>query len=119
MTAPRSREAAEAVTPPAKKSAAQPAVAKRPPKRTVVRRSGSSSAGEASNDPPSDLPREVLIVASRLKEYVRARAGMNTSDRVLGPLSEIVREVCDEAIRNAERDERKTLLDRDVPRRRK
>ena len=57
----------------------------------------------------------MLIVASRLKDYVRARSGMNTSDRVLEPLSAIVRSVCEEAIRNAERDERKTILDRDIP----
>jgi histone H3/H4 len=60
----------------------------------------------------------VLIVGSRLKDYVRASAGMNTSDRILEPLSEIVRSVCDEAIRNAARDGRKTVLDRDIPRRR-
>ena len=61
-------------------------------------------------------PKEILIVASRLKEYVRARSGFNTSDGALDPLSDIVRRVCDEAIRNAERAGRKTLLDRDVPR---
>ena len=63
-------------------------------------------------------PREVLIVASRLKEYIDARAGFNTSERILGPLSDIVRDVCDEAIENARRDGRKTVLDRDVPERR-
>jgi predicted amidophosphoribosyltransferase len=61
------------------------------------------------------LPDEVLVIASRLKDYVRARSGFNTSDRVLEPLSEIVRRVCDEAIRNAAREGRKTVLDRDVP----
>lgn len=60
-------------------------------------------------------PEEVLIIASRLKDYVRARSGLNTSDRVLDPLSDVVRRVCDEAIRNAERAGRKTILDRDVP----
>jgi len=65
--------------------------------------------------PTPDAPREVLIVASRLKNYIQARSGMNTSERVLAPLSEIVRRVCDEAIRNAEREGRKTVLDRDVP----
>jgi histone H3/H4 len=54
-------------------------------------------------------------VASRLKEYVRARAGFNTSDRVLDPLSEIVRRVCDRAIQNAAQEGRKTILDRDIP----
>ena len=60
-----------------------------------------------------DLPREVLIVASKLKKYVKARSGMNTSDRVLEPLSEIVRRACDAAIRRAGEDGRKTVLDRD------
>ncbi len=63
------------------------------------------------------VPEEILVVASRLKEYVKARAGMNTSDRVLLPLSDIIRTAVDEAIRNAERDERKTILDRDIPKR--
>ncbi len=88
------------------------APAPRPPKRTLARPAGSSPPAAPA------LPEEVLVVASRLKEYVRARAGMNTSDRVLEPLSEIVRSVCDEAIRNAEKDGRKTVLDRDIPRRR-
>jgi hypothetical protein len=58
---------------------------------------------------------DVLIIASRLKDYVRAKSGYNTSDRVLGPLSQIVRRVCDEAIRNAQREGRRTVLDRDIP----
>jgi len=58
---------------------------------------------------------EVLIVATRLKEYIRARSGFNTSDRVLSPLSDIVRRVCDEAIRNTSREGRMTVLDRDIP----
>ncbi len=57
----------------------------------------------------------VLIVASRLKDYVKARAGYNTSDGVLAPLSEIVRRVCDKAIDNARREGRMTVLDRDIP----
>jgi histone H3/H4 len=35
---------------------------------------------------------------------------------VLDPLSQIVRRVCRQAIANAERDGRKTVLDRDIPR---
>jgi len=50
-----------------------------------------------------------------LKDYIRAVSGMNTSERVLEPLSEIVREVAQRAIENARADERKTVLDRDVP----
>jgi hypothetical protein len=70
----------------------------------------------ASPSEPKGGSDEVLIVASRLKSYIKQTSGMNTSDGVLGPLSEIVRKVCQDAIRNAERDGRKTVLDRDVPR---
>jgi hypothetical protein len=65
--------------------------------------------------PAPQPPEEILVIASRLKEYVRAKSGFNTSDGVLDPLSAIVRRVCDEAIRNAMRDGRRTVLDRDVP----
>ena len=40
---------------------------------------------------------------------------MNTSDAVADALGAHVRKVCDDAIRNAVRDGRKTVLDRDVP----
>ena len=77
------------------------------------------SSAEPASHPPAELsddtPTEILIVASRLKEYIRARSGMNTSERALAPLSQIVREVCDRAIQNAAKDGRKTVLDRDVP----
>ncbi len=59
---------------------------------------------------------EMLIVISKLKKYIRDRSGMNTSDAVADVLSDHVRAICDEAIRNAATDERKTVLDRDVPR---
>ena len=70
---------------------------------------------EAAASPGDATAEEVLIVASRLKEYIRAKSGMSTSDRVLEPLSEIVRRVCDEAIGNASREGRRTVLDRDIP----
>ena len=58
-------------------------------------------------------PREVLIVASRLKHFIREVWGMNTSDGVLEPLSEEVRRICVKAIEKAKEDGRKTVLDRD------
>jgi len=64
---------------------------------------------------PESPPRETLIVASRLKDYVRARSGFNTSERTLGPLSEIVRVACDAAIEAARLEGRRTILDRDIP----
>jgi hypothetical protein len=58
---------------------------------------------------------DVLVVVSKVKKYIRDRAGMNTSDAVAEALGAHVRKVCDDAIRNAARDGRKTVLDRDVP----
>lgn len=59
---------------------------------------------------------DILVVASRLKAYVKSVSGFNTSDRVLPVLSTALRSICDEAIGNARRAERQTVLDRDVPR---
>jgi hypothetical protein len=87
-------------------AAASPAREGRTGRRRLVRPGGRA---------PSPVPDEVLIVASRLKEYVRARSGFSTSDRVLAPLSEIVRRVCDQAMENAAREGRRTVLERDVP----
>jgi histone H3/H4 len=63
----------------------------------------------------AELPREILVVASRLKAYVRERAEMNTSDAVMEKLSDHLRALVEVAIRNAAEDGRKTVLDRDVP----
>lgn len=60
--------------------------------------------------------KDVLIVVSKLKKYIKDRSGFNTSDGIMDVLSEHLRAICDEAIRAAARDERKTVLERDVPR---
>jgi hypothetical protein len=39
---------------------------------------------------------------------------MNTSDNVVDALSDHLRRICDRAIQNAERDGRRTVLDRDL-----
>ena len=85
------------------------------PKREPRRIIPAQPVQRAVANETDDVPQEILIVASRLKAYIQASAGFNVSDRVLGPLSTIVRKVCDEAIRNARRDERKTVLERDIP----
>ncbi len=56
---------------------------------------------------------EVLVVVSKVKNYVRSKADMNTSGNVAAALSEIIRRMCDEAIEKAKRDGRKTVMDRD------
>jgi hypothetical protein len=74
---------------------------------------GSSAEGGAIALQQRDLPHDILIVASKLKAYVRARSGMNTSDAVMDVLSDIMRELCDGAIHKAAADGRKTLMPRD------
>jgi histone H3/H4 len=64
----------------------------------------------------ANVEREILIVVSKLKKYIKDRSGMNTSDAVAEMLSDHVRAICDDSIRAAAQDGRKTVLDRDVPR---
>jgi len=67
----------------------------------------------AGTEQKSDTPREILIVASRLKDYIKARSDMNTSANVLDVLSDHVRFLCNDAIDNARADGRKTVKARD------
>lgn len=57
--------------------------------------------------------KEVLVVASKLKNYIKESSGMNTSAAVMEALSEKIRQLCDQAINNAKGDGRKTVMDRD------
>lgn len=61
----------------------------------------------------SNEEKETLVVASKLKNYIRSQSGMNTSANVIGVISDKVREMCDQAIENARNDKRKTVKDRD------
>lgn len=100
--------------PAAPRPATQPASA--PVRRVVGDASPATAAAVEGHVQLADAEREILIVVSKLKKYIKDRSGMNTSDSVAEALSDHVRAICDEAIRAAARDERKTVLDRDVPR---
>jgi hypothetical protein len=63
--------------------------------------------------PPAPAEPEILVVVSKLKAYVRERSGMNTSDSVSELLSDRLRRMCDQAIQRAQRDGRRTVMDRD------
>jgi len=109
--------------PSASGSAAMPSA--NPPARRVVESSGDSGGSQSystSTGGPalsSTFEKDVLIVVSKLKKYIKDRSGMNCSDGVVDMLSEHVRNIADEAIRAAARDERKTVLDRDIPKARR
>ncbi|HEU5055999.1 MAG TPA: hypothetical protein VFU21_05720, partial [Kofleriaceae bacterium] len=54
-----------------------------------------------SPPPPADEEAgedDILVVVSKLKKYIRARSGMNTSDNVMPVLSDHLRRVCERAI---------------------
>ena len=57
---------------------------------------------------------DILVVASKVKKYIKDSAGLNTSGSAMPALSAKVRELCDQAIENAKNDGRKTVMDRDL-----
>ncbi len=56
---------------------------------------------------------EVLVVASKIKAYIKDKGDMKTSANVLEVLSDRLRAMCDQAVESARSDGRKTVLDRD------
>ena len=57
--------------------------------------------------------KEIMVVVSKLKSYIRSVSGMNTAASVAPALSDNIRHLCDQAIEKARTDGRKTVMDRD------
>lgn len=57
---------------------------------------------------------DLLVVASKIKKYIKEKSQMSTSSGTLVALTEVVKKVCDDAISKAQTDGRKTVMDRDV-----
>ena len=97
----------------------RPNVAPPPPpavsteRRVVVATPAPSSGDLALSDA---IDKDVLVVVSKVKKYIKDRSGFNTSDQIFDLLSDHLRAICDEAIRCAGRHDRKTVLERDMPR---
>ncbi|WP_199506623.1 MULTISPECIES: hypothetical protein [Halobacteriovorax] len=77
---------------------------RREPRRILV-------GGDKKTLPLND--QEILIVASKLKKYIKDKHGLNTSANVMQVLSDIVRVKCDAAAERAMQNGRKTLQDKD------
>lgn len=56
---------------------------------------------------------DVLVVASKIKKYIKEKGGMNTSGTTMEALTQVVVKACDQAIEKAKSDGRKTVMDRD------
>lgn len=59
------------------------------------------------------LEKEILIVASKLKQYIKDKHDLNTAADVMDVLSHRVRRLTDQAVLKAKSEGRKTVLDRD------
>lgn len=89
------------------------AAADRSPARKIISSGPSVSTTNFGGGKAAPIQREVLIIASRLKDYISARSEMNTSANVMDVLSDHVRVLADRAIDSARSEGRKTVLDRD------
>lgn len=56
---------------------------------------------------------ETLVVVSKVKGFIKKHSEMNTSSSAMPALTKIVEDACMQAIENAKKDGRKTVMDRD------
>lgn len=80
------------------------------PKRIIVSGQAPSTPATARK---SSMSNEVLVVVSKMKQYIRDISEFNTSEDVNQLLSEIIRTECDKAVAKARADGRKTVMARD------
>ncbi len=57
---------------------------------------------------------DVLVVASKVKKFIKEKGGCNTSAETLDVLSNAVRALCQRGIDSAKADGRKTVMARDI-----
>ncbi len=57
---------------------------------------------------------ESLVIASKVKAYIKNKSDLKCSAAVIDALSSKVRTVCDAAIQSAIADKRKTVQEKDV-----
>ena len=81
------------------------------PVRRIISGSGPASPNLAVKK--SSMSDEVLVVVSKMKQYIRDLSEMNTSEEVNQILSDIVRTECEKAITSARAEGRKTVMARD------
>ena len=80
------------------------------PRRIIVSQKPSSGSAEEVGEANEE---DVLIVASKLKQYIKDKYDLSTSANVMDALSRIVRRHTDRAVAKAKSEGRKTVMDRD------
>ncbi len=97
-------------------SVAAPAEVEPVAPRRIIVNSASASIAQTSvsvKSGPNSMNHEVLVVVSKMKQYIREASEMNTSEDVNQMLSEMIRKECDRAIQKAKASGRKTVMARD------
>ncbi len=92
------------------RSPRKPEIASAQPVRRIIVEQPKSTA---TSVPSSSMDDEILIVASKLKQYVKDKYDLSTSANVMDALSREVRRLTDQAVQRAKAEGRKTLMDRD------
>ncbi len=80
------------------------------PKRILVSGGGPTTTPAATR---SSMSHEVLVVVSKMKQYIKDISDMNTAEDVNQILSDKIRSECEKAIQHAQADGRKTVMARD------
>lgn len=57
---------------------------------------------------------EIMVVASKVKKYIKEKSQMNTSGSTMEALTNLLTRAIDQAVEHAKADGRKTVMDRDV-----
>jgi hypothetical protein len=95
------------------RSPSQAAAQAEAPVRRIIVSPTQNTPNLAPTSKSGPMDHEVLIVASKLKQYVKDKYDLNTSADVMDALSQEVRRITDRAVDKARADGRKTLMSRD------
>lgn len=81
--------------------------------RRIIPTASASAPATSSTGKSSSMSNEVLVVVSKMKQYIRDTSEFNTSEDVNQVLSNMVRIACDRAIEKAKAQGRKTVMAKD------
>ena len=81
--------------------------------RRIIVGAGTMTPPQLGGASKSSMEAEVLVVVSKMKQYIRDISEMNTSEDVNQVLSNLIRQACKSAVESAKADGRKTVMARD------
>ncbi len=82
-------------------------------RRIIATASPAAAATASTGAKSSSMSNEVLVVVSKMKQYIRETSEFNTSEDVNQVLSNMIRIACDRAIVKAKANGRKTVMAKD------